>query len=308
MKGNSSRAIIDGSPLAFVGLACPGKCIVGDKVMRGELIHVWKDSWQGIWEPLYDQADSPDDMFCELFSELSASLQSELSAEELADIIDNPVQSMDAFRCVRATDLAGEKALAKFFEQAHSILQEFGVEGLEERYFTLLDAFIAKYSLRYELRRPCSLHPTLPGIFANLVGELRSASAGDVHLATLMDELDDSFRDLHAGSTTGRIKTVIQKQFNLLEAMGRSCKGVTQTQLGGICGQIGTWPHAALGGSLARLYGFASDYPGIRHAGNPEAQLREVDLRDLLAILVVLTGFTPYLRDEFDPSLVFHGS
>jgi len=50
------------------------------------------------------------------------------------------------------------------------------------RYFNLLAVFIDKFSLRYDLRRPCTLCPTLPGVFASLVRDLRVLMSQDAHL------------------------------------------------------------------------------------------------------------------------------
>src|SRR3546814_1477378 len=75
-----------------------------------------------------------------------------------------------------------------------------------------------------------------------------------------------------------------------------------------MCGQINSWPHPTIKKALSTLYGFASEYPGIRHAGNPQSALREMEMRDLVAVLIVLTGFSPYLRDGFDANAVYIGS
>ena len=50
--------------------------------------------------------------------------------------------------------------------------------------------------------------------------------------------------------------------------------GTTDT-LGVICNRWACWPHITVRESLKKLYGFCSDYPGIRHPGHPEAKLRE---------------------------------
>jgi hypothetical protein len=60
-----------------------------------------------------------------------------------------------------------------------------GGDLLANRYFNLVNAFINKYSLRYDLRRPCFLHPTLPGIFANLMRDIKTATTQDAHLNSL---------------------------------------------------------------------------------------------------------------------------
>src|SRR3546814_16290585 len=100
---------------------------------------------------------------------------------------------------------------------------------------------------------------------------------------------------------------VCSSDLNMLEALGRNCAGVDAGQLGAMCGQINSWPHPTIKKALSTLYGFASEYPGIRHAGNPQSALREMEMRDLIAVLIVLTGFSPYLRDGFASNAVYFG-
>ena len=56
------------------------------------------------------------------------------------------------------------------------------------------------------------------------------------------------------------------------------------------------------------LYGFASDYPGIRHGGTPANALRAVDMRDMVAMSILLAGFTPYLSSALDADIVYRGA
>lgn len=264
--------------------------------MRGEFIGVWPETWREIWAPLVDQDDVPEDIFCELYRELAKALKSPPSVEDLADIIDNPLQSREAFEKTAAEDVAGESALVAFFEAAHEALEELSGDKLTNRYFNLLEAFIAKFSLRYDLRRPCILCPTLPGVFANLMRDLRTLTRQDPHLDQLMKEYEDAVRDLRFGCTDGRIKTCIGKQFNLLEAIGALDPNVTKNTLGDMCDQVMSWPHATIKESLKKLYGFASNYPGIRHGSGAKGVLRAIDMRDMVAMSILLTGFTPYLE------------
>lgn len=282
--------------------------------MRGELIGVWSETWREIWLPLVDQPlgeegeGVPDDIFCELYRALAPSLSPCPSVEDLADTIDNPVQSRDAFENTSATELADERALVGFFESAHDALEELGGDELANRYFNLLLGFIEKFSLRYDLRRPCILCPTLPGVFASLVRDLRALTNQDPHLDALMKDFEDAVRDLRHDVSDRRIKTCIQKQVNLLEAIGRAAPGVTGTTLGAICNQVSTWPHEKLKAAMKDLYGFASDYPGIRHGGTPASALRAVDMRDMVAMSILLTGFTPYLESRLSADAIFGGS
>lgn len=275
--------------------------------MRGEVIGVWSETWREIWLPLIEHEGVPEDIFCELYRELARALKDKPSVEALADIIDNPVQSRAAFEKTGAIDFAGERALVAFLEAAHSALDELAGDELSNRYFNLLASFIEKFSLRYDLRRPCTLCPTLPGVFASLVRDLRALASQDAHLDALMKDFENAVRDLRHDCSDGRIKTCIQKQVNLLEAIGRTAPGVTGTTLGAICNQLGTWPHEKLKEAMKDLYGFASDYPGIRHGGTPANALRAVDKRDMVAMSVLLAGFTPYLAARLDADVVYRG-
>jgi hypothetical protein len=229
--------------------------------MRGEFIGVWPETWREIWNDLAVHDAAPNDIFCELYRELDKALKAPHSIEDLADIIDDPVQSKEAFEKTGTDELSGERALVSFLENAQAILDDLGGDPLANQYFNLLSAFIEKFSLRYDLRRPCTLCPTLPGVFASLVRDLRTLTRRDAHLDSLMKDFENAIRDLRTDCSDGRIKTCIQKQINLLEAIGRAFPGVTETELGGICNQLGTWPHNAIKASLKNLYGFTSDYP-----------------------------------------------
>lgn len=276
--------------------------------MRGEFIGVWSETWREIWLPLLDQEEVPEDIFCELYRELAVALKTRLSVEDLAGIIDDPAQSREAFEKTRAEDLGGERSLVAFLEAAQPVLDDLGGDLLSNNYFNLLAGFLDKFSLRYDLRRPCTLCPTLPGVFASLVRDLREVAAQDEHLDSLMKEFENAIRGLRTDCSDGHIKTCIQKQINLLEAIGRACPGVTQTELGGICNQLGTWPHNAIKSSLKSLYGFASDYPGIRRGGTPKNAIRAIEMRDMVALSILLAGFTPYLTDQFNADAVYRGS
>jgi hypothetical protein len=243
-------------------------------------------------------------------SEIASDAQKRAEAKERAidRVINDAVASRQAFEAVRSKDLVGERALVAFLEAVHSTLDDLPGNQLSNRYFNLVTAFIDKFSLRYDLRRPCILCPTLPGVFASLVRDLRVLTSQDAHLDAMMKEFESAIRDLRHDCSDGRIKTCIQKQVNLLEAVGRTAPGVTGTTLGAICNQIGTWPHEKLKEAMKALYGFASDYPGIRHGGTPANAVRTVDMRDMVAMSILLVGFTPYLSSALDAEVVYWGA
>lgn len=271
--------------------------------MRGEFIGVWPETWGGIWQPLTEVEGVPSDVFCDLYRELSEAFAEIPDVGVLADVIDDPQQSRQALKDTQATQFASEKALVRFFEATFDILEDLQGDELANRYFGLLSAFIEKYSLGYSLRRPCALSPTLPGIFADLTSALKRLVCTNAHLASLYRAHEEAVRDLRFGATEERIKTCISKQINLMEAIASTSEEVTKLTLGDMCDQLNSWPHATIRESLKKLYGFASNYPGIRHAGNPAGQLRGIETRDLAALSILLMGYSAYLTDALETNL-----
>lgn len=273
--------------------------------MQGEFISVWSETWREIWSPLIEREGVPQDIFCELYRALAPSFKRELTVVEVAEIIDDPEQCRVAFENISGSEIASEALLVSCLEEAHATLEDMGGDDLSNSYFNLLEGFIKKFSLRYDLRRPCTLCPTVSGMFTSLVRNLRVLTSQDAHLANLMRDFEEAVRDLRHGCTEGRIKTCLGKQFMLVEALGAATPEVTNNSLGGICDQLTSWPHATVKDSLKKLYGFSSDYPGIRHGGSAQGVLRNVDMRDMLAMSILLTGFTPYLTDLISPDNVY---
>jgi hypothetical protein len=271
--------------------------------MGGEFIKVWSESWKAIWLPLAESDDAPADLFCELYRELAAAFATPLSAQVLADVIDDMLQSRQSFEQSKSAQFASEKALVRFFETSHGVLDDLKDDELANRYFGLLSDFIEKYSLGYSLRRPCALSPTLPCMFADLASSLKRLTSTDEHLAALHHAHEEAIRDLRYGATEERIKTCISRQFMLMEAIASRADAVTAQTLGDMCNQLVSWPHVTIKESLKRLYGFSSDYPGIRHAGNSAGQLRAIETKDLAALSILLMGYMPYLTNALETNL-----
>jgi hypothetical protein len=145
-------------------------------------------------------------------------------------------------------------------------------------------------------------------MFTSLVRDLRALTSQDAHLDALMKDYEDAIRDLRFGCTDSRIRTCIGKQFMLLEGIGAVAPGVTKGTLGDMCDQLRSWPHSTIKEALKKLDGFASNYPGIRHGTSAQGALRTIEMRDMVAMSVLLTGFIPYLEARLRPEAIFGGS
>ena len=78
---------------------------------------------------------------------------------------------------------------AGFFEAAYvALVVHRRRPALTNRYFSLLCGYIgAKFNLRGRfLWRPTVLCPTMPGLFASLVSDLRALTSQDLHLDQLI--------------------------------------------------------------------------------------------------------------------------
>ena len=312
--------------------------------MRGDLKSAWPYVWSDIWVRLYETKGTPVELFSELYAVLMPkprppAAPTEPTAFDADGKMNDPVEiellaefkiAMAAYNQDRLTyeealtaepddarqwlrdglqtALQSEADAVSALEKAFAKIDDIGGDALSNRYVNLVQAFIEKYNLRYDLRRPFSLHPTISGVFTQLVSQLKQATSSDAHLNGIMGDFEESFRDLKAGATPARIKACISRQANLLEAIGQIAPNVTGNTLGAICDQVGTWPHDKLKESVKCMYKFSNEYPGIRHAGTPASQVREMDMRDLVAVSVVLTGFAPYLTDRLDPAVIYGGA
>ena len=78
----------------------------------------------------------------------------------------------------------------------------------------------------------------------------------------------------------------------------------TAGTLGALCDQLTDWPHDKMKDALKSLYNFCSDYPGIRHAGNPANVRRALATRDLTLASLLLVTFTGYLSPQLNERLI----
>lgn len=88
-----------------------------------------------------------------------------------------------------------------------------------------------------------------------------------------------------------------------MEGLASFTQGTPGT-LGALCDQITDWPHDKMKDALKNLYKFCSDYPGIRHAGNPAGIRRDLATRDMTLASLLLLSFSGYLSSKIDQEAV----
>ena len=80
-----------------------------------------------------------------------------------------------------------------------------------------------------------------------------------------------------------------------------------QNTLGKAIDGCNVFPHESLRTCVKDLYRFASDYPNIRHAGNPANRIRELKKDDALLATVVALAFSSYVLDNDSACAILEG-
>ena len=280
----------------------------------------WRLSWKEIWllvqeEPgeeedtlrtilegheLPEDFEPHGDLFAALYQEAVRALKEEVK-EDIGFkgiAVDNDSAS-SLFQGIEHTDFESELSLVQFYESAYETLSDYD-ELLPQRFLLLLKGFASKYNLRYEIDGQGRITPTVPGLFTSLFDEMSSIGESDDDVRDLLLELNHAYRDLKSDKSETRIKAYILRLTNLIESIARKHPETTMSTLGKASKELKTWPHPAIQLSLSNLYGFASDFPGIRHSGNSSSRLRSLDMRDMIALTIIFAGYTPYLSDRID--------
>lgn len=305
--------------------------------MQGEFLGVWADTWTQIWSKLHT-AEHNDDIYialCEEFLEAPKTPIEPIPSEFDDDgnlIHQRDIQARDdyerdleafhrnlrayenaisvgtdakeAFRTYIKTILK-ERDCIKVIETTYTVIND-NYGDVTEKYTKLISDFIGKYNLAYSLSSESfKLYPNLNGIFSRLYNDLKSASQTDEHLTELMEDFEDALQDLRNKQDSRKIRTYIKAQINLIEGFACKAPGVAKDSLGDACDELETWPHKAIKESVKKVYGFTSSYPSIRHAGNPKSKLRDIEIKDMIGVTMMLMGASPYLTNLIDCKKVY---
>lgn len=276
--------------------------------MSGKFIDRWDDTYEFIWEPLGNIPKAPFDLFAELYRAASVNtIKKKRDHALFVQIVNNPDIAYDAFHQINGESFGGENQLVKFLEDAFDAVEEFGISKLTSTYTKSISSFIQRFNLRYRLVHPFSLRVQLPWLFADVYSELHVLNKKNKHLDDRMNDFEEAFnqfvrtrrkRDL----TTSILKATLYAESVATETTGESAKSLGKMK--NTITDLGVWPHKTLPEALNRIYGFCSDYPGIRHSTNTSGMLRELNAKDTILVSALLFTFSSFIHTELNVSKV----
>jgi hypothetical protein len=264
--------------------------------MTGTFRSNWQQSWREVWKKLAGTPQAPPDLFIQLFDVAIDYLIKPPVGNEYDIIHNDPTRAREAFRRLKGEDFKNESAVVAFLETAHRTISGFGNVRLVEGYVKAVKSFIAHFNLRYRVLEPFSLRQLLSGTFAALYAELEKLNGTNSHLAGLMEGFEQAFDSYIRSQHQGDLTDCISKASIYAEGVAAAASKHTGT-LAELCNELKCWPHKAVKGSIKTLYGFCSDYPGIRHAGNAAGKLRNLEGRDALLLSIILVSFSGYITE-----------
>lgn len=259
--------------------------------------------------------------FKKLSEELAASFTSFKQPFEAADDADYAGRALDALHYTPLPEFVLEADILTFLEATYELLRDEYAPAWADHFARLIGDFIEKFHLPYKLRPAFRLMPLISAQ-ASRIYELIETWAGPHgdH-----PELWEAFEEAYyvCLRLNGDKKTPIHKMASYVEAVVADKINEKRGSLGGLLTKyekLGLFPHqstisGSLGdivepmvavsapdavipakASLGKLYGFTSDYPGIRHPGNPPAKNRELTIDDTAMLSFLLFAWSGYLH------------
>lgn len=271
--------------------------------MIGSLRENWKYTWKAIWARLDKSTTGPDDLFARLYRVARPYLADPPELQQEIGILNHRATAKAFFRTLTSGSFNGEQAIIAFLEDTYQDLATLA-NGCAPFYREKCRDFLATYNLPYRICNDFDIRLMLVGPMASLYQELRLLNEQDTHLAGLMDDFEQSFHRYTSKHQEADLRVALGRFSNYLEALAQRTLKIAGTNrgLGSLAKSIKTWPHQTLCEAIGKIYGFCSDYPGIRHPGNPQAKLRNLKEIDAVSLCCLFLGFSGYLTDEIHES------
>ena len=276
--------------------------------MSGTVRDAWVYLGDDLWMPLANHhvsqdTPAPASLFGDLYVSAADYLSPSPMPASLEEAGSDPQRARELFLELQGTDFTSESAAVRYLESVYKLIEDYERIGYAQRYAWLVKSVAEKYNLRYRVEDPFRLRFLLPGSFANLYDELHRRHAADRHLVELLGEFEQAFDAYLRDDSTTNLKTCIGKASNYVEGVVSTESGSHGT-LGKMCDQLSVWPHNTIKESLKCIYGFCSDYPGIRHGSSSGGVHRELEARDLTLASLLLLTFSGYLSGGVDERAV----
>jgi hypothetical protein len=276
--------------------------------MSGRFLDVWEYVWPEIWLAL-EQADiwiqlaedsgySADDLYMDVYVEFAKALKKAPQPEIYDATANNPAMARKVLETTPVAALRGETATVRFFEDAFEAVSDGGSSELENEYRDLVRRFLNSRNLRYTLVEPFKLHAHLPGVFAALFSDIQAQADRSDQLRQALADFEHAFRALEKSHSEADMKTSILKATMLTEALASAVPGARGQTLAELCNTVQCWPHSAIKEAVKRIYGFCSDYPGIRHNISSNGLIRSLEVRDSVIVPLLLVTAAGYFGEN----------
>jgi len=276
----------------------------GNYNMSGRFQDTWQYVWPEIWL-VFEQSDiwpqlvekavySTDDLYKDVYVELAKALKKAPQPKDYDATANDPMRARRFLETTPATALRCETATARFFENAFEAISEAGSPELELEYRSLVNLFLTSRNLRYELLEPFRLQSHLPGAFSALFSDIEAVTTTSAQLGQARTDFEHAFNALGHTQSEADMKTCIQKASMLVEAIASKNPDAKGQTLAELCNSIKCWPHAAIKKAVSDIYGFCSDYPGIRHNISTGGQIRPLEMRDSIIVPLLLVTAAGY--------------
>jgi hypothetical protein len=271
--------------------------------MIGNLRERWEYTWADIWEPLGSLPKAPRDLYIQLYRTCVDYLRGKPNNVEYAEIVNSPEMAYSAFQSIRGKQFKDEMSAVQFMERTHALVVDFGSRILLRRYIEYTTKFLIKYNLRYEVAVPFSLRVRLPALYGDIYDQLRQVNNTNPLLVQLMTDFEVSFSDFVRTRTRRDLTASLVRASNYAEGLASITLGASRGTLGAMCNLLtnapySVWPHEAVRDAVKELYRFCSDYPAIRHAGDPNHRIRDLEVKDTIIVSALFFAASGYLHQQ----------
>lgn len=291
--------------------------------MSGRLVEAWDYTWGELWQPLLEVEDAPADLLMEVYAPLVDALRPfpdpRQVSEELreaylkeyeaaknawvqaqTDASNDATIAAEQLQLLMTTDFKGDHALARAFEDIFEVLDELGIPGIAREFYDLTTKFLRCHNIRYRLIKPYVLRPHISGWFSGLVSQVETMIASNAHLQRLLRDFEHSLNQVSRSKTQTDVTHCIEDAVELMEGIASRYPGATGTTFGALCDSAGEWPHKAVQKAYGNLYGFCSDYPGIRHGLGEHGVLRDLKNTDAVVCALMFLASAGYFVPGLD--------